>query len=132
MNKKELAEVIREWLHSPPEKRRLLEAAIEQQYQEAKESLWEGSKEDTLAAWLADCIRTSADESGFPSELINSVAEYLEGKEAERSSPETSSLDLPVAAYRPLEEEAPGAVVPGEDEIRRSVRNILAKIDSIK
>lgn len=130
MNDKELAELISEWIHSAPEERKRLEAAISEQYQ-----VWSGRTRgaetgDMLSAWLIECLRPDSVGEELTQSLATAVAEYMDEGATDGVITETYYSELLMATpdrqSQRLEEDS----LPDEDQIRNDVRRILREIDS--
>ena len=130
MNKHELADLVREWMHAPASDRPNLDAAIDELYRKAKESLWRGLEEDDFDVWLMESLRSDTDDEEVTSDLENSVAEYLDSKAKEQASVDLPVPDVRAAAYKLPADPRQQAHIPDDAKIREDVLRILRKIDS--
>jgi len=127
MNKKDVIMLIEEWLKSPPGSRPLLEKAIAEQYQKARESHWLGLRPDELLDWLREAMAGMAVDKDIESEIENRVASLLTDEDG---GTEACDQELPLAALRSTPEQGlRSRNMPSDEEIARKVRTIIERLD---
>lgn len=96
MNKRELAQLVKEWAYIPTEKRQRLAKAVEEYHRLAAENLWLGYKEQAQIGLESlqkynienkDTLNEMAQRQQFP--LASEIGKWLEAKPQERKRLET-------------------------------------------